>query len=372
MKKLNEIDKDKFELLLWENTIQKVADMFSCSKWEVSKLKRKHGIKSSQLTKRRIKYEIEKDNEFKLVKIIKHDGPRSQIIIKHLKCNRNLETVYKYYKDPRRNKCGFCAGTKLDKKSIVKKVKELEGTNYKFKDEYKHGELQELKRFWHKDCNSNFYMRPSDFLYNGYRCNNCNKHAYTKKELKEIIKKIDNEYEVIYIPENFKGISRTNIKIKHLECGTVMDIRPNNFITNGQRCPTCTENPIHNLLGDSKGIIKIKEFLKDGNLNFETEKTFNDLKSEFSNKKLRFDIFVSKLNLLIEYDGKYHMRQKENTIFTEDRINRVQIHDKKKNKYCKENNINLLRIPHTDFKNIEIILENYIQRLSFSVNSQQE
>ena len=35
-----------------------------------------------------------------------------------------------------------------------------------------------------------------------------------------------------------------------------------------------------------------------------------------------------------------------------------------KNKYCEDNNINLLRIPYWEDKNIEEIISNHLQRLS--------
>ena len=35
-----------------------------------------------------------------------------------------------------------------------------------------------------------------------------------------------------------------------------------------------------------------------------------------------------------------------------------------KNKYCEDNNINLLRIPYWEKENIETIINNHLQRLS--------
>jgi hypothetical protein len=43
---------------------------------------------------------------------------------------------------------------------------------------------------------------------------------------------------------------------------------------------------------------------------------------------------------------------------------RTKEHDKIKNRYCEENNINLLRIPYWETKNIETIINNCLQRLS--------
>lgn len=42
----------------------------------------------------------------------------------------------------------------------------------------------------------------------------------------------------------------------------------------------------------------------------------------------------------------------------------TQRRDKIKNTYCKENNINLLRIPYWESKNIKTIINNYLQRLN--------
>ena len=45
-------------------------------------------------------------------------------------------------------------------------------------------------------------------------------------------------------------------------------------------------------------------------------------------------------------------------------LKKVQEHDKIKNKYCEDNNINLLIIPYWETKNIETIINNHLQRLS--------
>ena len=40
--------------------------------------------------------------------------------------------------------------------------------------------------------------------------------------------------------------------------------------------------------------------------------------------------------------------------------NLIQLHDKIKTQYCKDNNIKLIRIKYTDYDNIEKILNNLI------------
>lgn len=60
---------------------------------------------------------------------------------------------------------------------------------------------------------------------------------------------------------------------------------------------------------------------------------------------------------LIEYDGIGHYN--EDTFGKESYTNTIK-HDRMKNSYCQQNNIQLLRIPYWDFDNIENILTNYL------------
>ena len=79
---------------------------------------------------------------------------------------------------------------------------------------------------------------------------------------------------------------------------------------------------------------------------------------------LPFDFYLPDLNKCIEYDGQHHYypvtfngvseeRAKENHLITIK-------HDEIKNQYCKNNNIELLRIPYYNFKDIEVIVRDFI------------
>ncbi len=118
----------------------------------------------------------------------------------------------------------------------------------------------------------------------------------------------------------------------------------------GQRCPLCSI---------SKGERVIYNFLKNNKFNFKREYTFKDLKG-INDGILRFDFAVfknNKLHCLIEYDGLQHYEVCFNSEYN---FKRTQSHDKLKNKYCQDNNIKLIRIPYYRYKDIEIILKNYI------------
>ena len=83
--------------------------------------------------------------------------------------------------------------------------------------------------------------------------------------------------------------------------------------------------------------------------------------------RYRFDFYLPKYNLFIEYDGEQHYKPvKFGNDLEEAKINlqKTQSHDKIKNEYCKNNNINLLRIPYWEKENVETIIDNHLQRLN--------
>jgi len=94
----------------------------------------------------------------------------------------------------------------------------------------------------------------------------------------------------------------------------------------------------------------------------EHEYSFDDCLSPKGNK-LRFDFYLPNNNLCIEYDGEFHFHEYEH--IPKEKFNTLQLHDKIKNEYCKQNNIKLLRIPYTQFDNIEFLIN---QELSWIDN----
>lgn len=95
----------------------------------------------------------------------------------------------------------------------------------------------------------------------------------------------------------------------------------------------------------------------------ESEKTV-----DINGTKYRFDFYLPDYNLMIEYDGEQHYMPvnfgENNTKLMKERLKARQKNDQIKNNYCKENNINLLRIPYWEKQNIETIINNHLQRLN--------
>lgn len=108
----------------------------------------------------------------------------------------------------------------------------------------------------------------------------------------------------------------------------------------------------------SKGNAKIIELLNNANINYEIEKKFSSCKDI---RELPFDFYINN-KYLIEYDGEQHY--KKDSIFDYEYTHR---HDEIKNQWCRENNIPLIRIPYTHYKDLcleDLLLEtsNFIKK----------
>ena len=128
------------------------------------------------------------------------------------------------------------------------------------------------------------------------------------------------------------------------ECGNEKNILAQSLL-NGQSL-SCGEHS-----NISKGNSKIIEILNSNNIQYETEKKFNSCKDK---RELPFDFYIEN-KYLIAYDGTQHFHK--NSIFDYEYTHN---HDLLKSKWCKENNIPLIRIPYTHYDNLcleDLLLE---------------
>lgn len=104
---------------------------------------------------------------------------------------------------------------------------------------------------------------------------------------------------------------------------------------------------------------KIENILRENNIKYQKQYTFNDLVSK-KNALLRFDfaIFDKENNLkqLIEFDDRQHFKYESNWNQSEEEFKILQENDKRKNDYCKEKNIKLVRISYLDYNNIDLAM----------------
>ena len=131
------------------------------------------------------------------------------------------------------------------------------------------------------------------------------------------------------------------------ECGNIIEVCNNNLNTGATQSCGCIK---------SRGERVIAKILRDNNINFATQYSFPDLRSD-KNGVLKFDFAIfkeDKLFKLIEFDGRQHYFGPDAKWTQSDSLEKIQYRDNLKNEYCKINNISLLRIPYTDIDKIDL------------------
>lgn len=130
------------------------------------------------------------------------------------------------------------------------------------------------------------------------------------------------------------------------ECGTICSV----YATNLTKLHTTSCGCASQSIGEEN----IEKILKENNINYSKQYTFNDLKNK---RRLRFDFAIfnenNNLSHLIEFDGRQHTNDYNVWGGTETLEERC-LRDELKNLYCKNHNIKLIRIPYTKRDNIKL------------------
>lgn len=159
-------------------------------------------------------------------------------------------------------------------------------------------------------------------------CKDCEK---TNLHTLEVAQKIIFEkYEVKLL--SYNGF-RKNCIYK-CNCGHINEINYSTLFNHGLWCPYC-------MMTRSKGEELVKRWLIENNIDFKYEKTFDGLKNI---GKLKIDFFLEDYDVAIEVDGEHH--RSPVMYGGKDELDMVKKRDSIKNKYCRDNNIILIRIPY--------------------------
>lgn len=102
----------------------------------------------------------------------------------------------------------------------------------------------------------------------------------------------------------------------------------------------------------SKGEDAISKILRNANIPFEKEKTFDNCRFPKTNYHGRFDFYVNN-HYLIEYDGIQHFGI-PNKWDTYESAEERKERDEYKTQWCKNNNIPLIRIPYTALSSLSL------------------
>ena len=129
----------------------------------------------------------------------------------------------------------------------------------------------------------------------------------------------------------------------------------NSFITTAHRLKQGNTQSCGCLV--SKGENKIKELLTSMGIEYLSQYSFDDLTDISS---LRFDFYLPKFNILIEYQGEQHYKSIKKWGGEEAFRDRIKKDNMKRN-YCNEKHIKLIEIPYWEFDSLcEEKLQNYL------------
>jgi hypothetical protein len=305
-----------------------------------------------RLSYEEVKKNIEKEN-YKLLSN-EYKNCKQLLLVEHLKCGTQYNVNYSNFKQGKRcPKCAFNPIKNINEKkklniNIVKeRIQKIYNGEYIVLSETYINNSTPIK-VQHIKCGFKYFVKPHNIM-NGCGCPNCSpSKPLTTKIFKEKVFEMHGfEYSVLGEYKN----NKTNILIKHNsdKCNfNEFEARPANFLSNETICPICAKS------SKSKGERKIRKWLIENNFKFKQDYYFEYCKNI---NVLRYDfcIFLKDKLFLIEYDGRQHFKcsDREDKRYN---LKLIQKRDKIKNDYCRNNNLDLLRIKYTDYKNIEKIL----------------
>lgn len=190
----------------------------------------------------------------------------------------------------------------------------------------------------------------------GFGCNKCahkrygEKTKYSNQQYKKLMAdKHNNKYD--YSLLNYTKRKDKIIVICPIHGSFQITRR---YHTVGGGCPSCKIK--------SKGQEKIQNYLTSLNIKFVTNKRFPQCRFK---DMLPFDFYLPDFNTLIQYDGKQHFGPQKFHKHCDDPVKRfqdLQVRDTIKTSFCLSNNTPLLRIPYTDFDNIQSIISSFLAK----------
>jgi very-short-patch-repair endonuclease len=150
---------------------------------------------------------------------------------------------------------------------------------------------------------------------------------------------------------DYSSVIFTNIDIKvDIICKEHGNFKQNiHKHLNGQGCRLCESN--------SKGEEYVKMWLDEMNINYFRQHSFETCR--YINP-LFFDFYLPMYNTCIEFDGEQHYKpvSKFGGVIE---FNNTKLRDNVKNKWCLDNNVNLIRIKYNEVNKIKYILEEKLQ-----------
>lgn len=210
-----------------------------------------------------------------------------------------------------------------------------------------------------------FSARPNK-IKRGEGCPECKKRKLRERFIKdkkwyvEKLAKINPSLEVV---GEYNGMEK-DITCKCKVCGRLTTTKADKFTTMQTGCHFCKLS-----IGESI----IYTYLEDHNINFDSQKRFDDCKHK---QLLPFDFYLPDYNVCIEYQGEQHYKPVDFSYTpTEESKQKAikkfedgQKRDKVKKDYCQEKGIYLLEISYKDKKRLVEILDDFFNNFNRNSN----
>lgn len=159
----------------------------------------------------------------------------------------------------------------------------------------------------HLACEGNYYKMSAHSFKNGSRCASCSaKKAGLKRRdtIEEFKSYVDSEVNGEYtcMSDIYEG-AHNHIVMKHNICGHEYEVATSKF-KNGRRCPRCADMMS---VSYTHAVISLlaERYFED--VHFEYDIGFRGSKGGIS----RYDLYIGALNLLIEFQSRYHDSAKQ-------------------------------------------------------------
>ena len=342
----------------------KCGNIYKC---DFSRFKNNNKIQCNQCTykdiSKRMKMnyeEVKKYVESKGCKLISEDYKRNnQKLLIQCSCGNLFERTLNKFKQT--SKCLKCVKGlgKYDYYHIRNFIEEESESGCKLISKSYENRNQKLKIKC--KCGNIFYANLSSFLHGGKRhCKECAMIGFREKKRKgiEYYKRLVEEIsDSELLSDDYIDASSDLLKFK-CSCGNIFYASLSNFKSGKYYCNFCTSNV-------SKMEIETERFLQNKNINYKYQYGFEDLKGT-KGSKLLFDFAIfndkNKIYCLIELDGKQHFEPVD--FFSgEESFLKLKEHDRRKNNYCHNNKLYLVRIPYYEKHNLDFILEKKLKSL---------
>lgn len=261
---------------------------------------------------------------------------RTKIQIKH-KCGNIINTTFQSFLNDNCNVCRKCIPVchpiKQNTALTLDIVKErIRNNGFAYIDGFIN--VNSKMQIKHLMCGTSFSMFPKDLFRRKSGCPTCannirGKYALKENYLKTLLNESPyNDKQEYEWQEEYRGSNKIPHSIKHLICGNIYKVRPNDF-QQGYRCSEC--NSV--LPSESKDHKLIQTILEEYNIPFSKE--FTDVRCKFKNV-LRFDFAIPLKDkiLLIEYDGIQHFKQ--TALFSHTQVADLQLRDNIKNEFAQK------------------------------------